>query len=143
MQMKKFLQNIPFLIVVIITASCNKSFLDRTPPDKLSTTVFWKNESDADLALTGLYNYLYSSSGGYATSQYQMVAWDNFSDDSYGQYNYGGGTTALTAGITPQSGDFVYAYYANNYQAIAAINSFLANVSKVLTGDKLKQYKGE
>ncbi|MEX6688201.1 RagB/SusD family nutrient uptake outer membrane protein [Danxiaibacter flavus] len=141
--MKKFFRYIPLVIVLIVTASCNKSFLDRTPPDKLATTTFWKTESDADLALTGLYNYMYASSGGYATSQFQVVAWDNFSDDSYGQYNYGGGTSALTAGITPQSGDFVYAYYANSYQAIAAINSFLANVGKVLSGDKLKQYKGE
>ncbi len=141
--MKKFFQYIPLIIVLIVTASCNKSFLDRNPPDKLATTTFWKTESDADLALTGLYNYMYASSGGYATSQFQVVAWDNFSDDSYGQYNYGGGASALAAGITPQSGDFVFAYYANSYQAIAAINSFQANVGKVLSGDKLKQYKGE
>ncbi len=142
--MKKYSINIiTSVAIAALLFSCRKGFLDRTPPSALSTTVFWKNESDADLALTGLYNYLYASSGGYATSQYTMVAWDNFSDDSYGQYNYGGGTTALTAGITPQSGDFVYAYYANCYQAIAAINSFLANVDKVLSGQKLEQYKAE
>jgi hypothetical protein len=117
--------------------------LDVSPPDKLSASIFWKSEADADLALTGLYNFLYAPSGGYATSQYQVFAWDNFSDDSYGQYNYGGGTSALSSGITPQSGDFVYAYYANNYKAIAAINSFLANVDKVLKGEKLSRYQGE
>src|SRR6188768_1523437 len=68
--------------------SCKKGLLDVAPPDRLSTAVFWQSESDADLALTGLYNYLYSSGGGYATSQFTMIAWDNFSDDSYGQYNY-------------------------------------------------------
>jgi hypothetical protein len=128
----------------LLFVSCKKDLLDLTPPDQLSTTVFWKTEADADLALTGLYNYLYSGNNtGYATSQYTIMAWDNFSDDSYGQYNYGGGTSALSSGITATSGDFVYAYYANNYQAIAAINSFLANVGKVLTGDKLSAYKGE
>jgi len=142
--MKKLFQYIPLLTGIILLApSCRKGFLDRNPPSSLSTTVFWKTESDADLALTGLYNYLYATGNNYATSQYIMPAWDNYSDDSYGQYNYGGGNTALTAGITPQSGDFVTAYYTNNYQAIAAINSFLANVDKVLTGDKLAQYKGE
>ena len=114
-------------ITGLLAVSCKKNFLDVTPPDALSTTIFWKTEADADLALAGLYNYLYASSGGYATSQYQVVAWDNFSDDAYGQYNYGGGTNALTAGITPQSGDFVLAYYTNNYQAIAGINSFPAS----------------
>lgn len=127
----------------MLLASCKKGLLDVAPPDRLSTNIFWKTEADADLALAGLYNYMYSGSGGYATSQYQVMAWDNYSDDSYGQYNYGGGTNALSSAITPSSGDFVFSYYNNNYRAIAAINSFLANVGKVLIGDKLAKYKGE
>jgi len=123
-------------------SSCS-DLLEVTPPDQLSTATFWTSETDADLALTGVYNYLYSDGGGYATSQYQVFAWDNFSDDSFGQYNYGGGTSALSSGITPQSGDFVANYYTNNYRAIAAINSFLANVDKVLTGEKLARYQSE
>jgi len=131
------------VICLLLALSCKKDLLDVTPPDKLSTTVFWKTEADADLALTGLYNYLYADGGGYSTSQYQVFAWDNFSDDSYTPYDYGGGRSALTSGITPQSGNYVYNYYLHNYQAIAAINSFLANVGKVLSGDKLARYKGE
>jgi hypothetical protein len=133
---------LPLATLTFSVTSCTDD-LDVSPPDKLSASIFWKSEADADLALTGLYNFLYAPSGGYATSQYQVFAWDNFSDDSYGQYNYGGGTSALSSGITPQSGDFVYAYYANNYKAIAAINSFLANVDKVLKGEKLSRYQGE
>ncbi|PSL46642.1 putative outer membrane starch-binding protein [Chitinophaga niastensis] len=143
--MKKYLQYI-ILTLCLATAmisGCNKDFLDVTPPDKLSTTIFWKTASDADLALTGLYNYLYADGGGYATSQFSVFAWDNFTDDSYGQYNYGGGLNALTSGITPQSGDFVSVYYSNSYKAIASINSFMANVGKVITGDQLTKYKGE
>lgn len=127
--------------IILLFNSCQK--LNLTPPDQLSTTVFWKTSSDADLALTGLYNYLYAGSGNYGSTQYSVFDWDGFSDDAYVQYNYGGGKTALTSGITPMSGDFVSAYYSNDYQAIAAINSFLANVSKVLTGDQLNAYKGE
>ena len=102
------------LIASVFLSSCKKDLLDVNPPDQLSTANFWKTEADADLALTGLYNFLYASSGGYATSQYTVMSWDNFSDDSYGQYNYGGGTSALTSGITPLSGDFVANYYTNN-----------------------------
>ena len=143
--MKNYKIAILFLSITfsLVLASCKKGLLDVAPPDQLSTTVFWQTEADADLALTGLYNYLYAGNSGYATSQYTIMAWDNYSDDSYGQYNYGGGTSALTSGITPNSGDFVYSYYYNNYRAIAAINAFLANVEKVLTGDKLATYKGE
>ncbi|MET7253720.1 RagB/SusD family nutrient uptake outer membrane protein [Dyadobacter fermentans] len=141
--MKNLQYKVLALITLILSAASCSDDLDVAPPDKLSTNIFWKSEADADLALTGLYSFLYASSGGYATSQYQVFAWDNFSDDSYGQYNYGGGTSALSSGITPQSGDFISAYYINNYKAIAAINSFLANVGKVLTGDKLNRYQGE
>ena len=131
------------LLAITVLPACNKDFLNVSPPDRVSSAVFWKTEADADLALTGLYNYLYAGGGGYATSQYQIFAWDNFTDDSYGQYNYGGGQNALASGITPQSGDYVVNYYTNCYRAIAAANTFLANVDKVLTGDKLARYKGE
>lgn len=137
----KFL--IPSLLTSCLLLSSCDNLLDVSPTDKLSTTIFWTSESDADLALTGLYNFLYASGGGYATSQYQVFAWDTFSDDAYGQYNYGGGNSALSSGITPQSGDYVLNYYTNNYKAIAGINTFLANVDKVLTGEKLAQYQGE
>lgn len=143
--MKQYQKYIVMLLCVaaLMLDACKKGFLDVTPPDKLSSNVFWKTEADADLALSGLYNHLYQSGGGYATSMYEIFAWDNFSDDSYGQYNYGGGQNALSSGITPQSGDFVSNYYANSYKAIAAANSFIANVDKVLTGSKLTRYKGE
>ncbi len=141
-QYRNYLIILPCVAALLLSA-CKKGLLDVMPPDKLASSVFWKTEADADLALTGLYNYLYQSGGGYATSMYEIFAWDNFSDDTYGQYNYGGGQTALSSGLTPQSGDYVYNYYANSYKAIAAANSFLANVEKVLSGDKLTRYKGE
>lgn len=142
--MKKYQQYVILILCVLIAISSGcKKVLDVTPPDKLASSFFWKNPEDADKALTGLYNYLYATGNGYATSQYSVFAWDNFTDDSYGQYNYGGGLNALTSGITPQSGDFVSAYYTNCYQAIAASNSFLANVGKVISGDQLTRYKGE
>lgn len=138
---------IKFTVVVLMVffclTSCKKGLLDVSPPDQLSTTVFWKTEKDADLALTGIYSYLYAGGGNWACSQYEIMGWDPYSGDIYTQHNYGGGLPATTSAITPNSGGYVYSYYANNYQAIAAINSFLTNVDKVLTGDKLKKYKAE
>jgi hypothetical protein len=143
--MKSIQIYIAIILIVggITLTSCDKGLLDVTPPSQLSTSIFWKTPKDADLALTGLYNYLYAGGGTYATGEYQPYVWDNFSDNSYGQYDYGGGTTALTAGLTPQSSGYPNTVYTNNYQAIAAINSFLANVGKVLSGDQLKAYKGQ
>ncbi|WP_143305693.1 RagB/SusD family nutrient uptake outer membrane protein [Chitinophaga vietnamensis] len=138
--MKRYISYMTMTVLMLAFAACKRGFLDVTPPASVSSQVFWKTPADADAALTGLYSYLYAGSGGYATSQFTVTSWDNFSDDSYGQYKYGGG---INVPITPQAGDFVYSYYANSYQAVAGINTFLANVGKVLSGDKLAQYQGE
>ncbi|MDN3547779.1 RagB/SusD family nutrient uptake outer membrane protein [Mucilaginibacter aquaedulcis] len=132
-----------FIAAVICLTSCKK--LDVTPPDKLSTTIFWKTPADADLALAGIYATLYAQSG--QISEYAPMWWENFSDNSYSQNNQGGAQQSLIAGLTPTIGGFPTdngnSLYINAYISIAASNSFLANVSKVLTGDKLNQYKGE
>jgi hypothetical protein len=133
--LKLLLAAAPFL------TSCKK--LDTAPPDKISSAIFWKSASDADLALTGIYNRFYSSSTEGYIPQYMPFWWDNYSDNSYTRHNIAGAQQALTAGITPNSNGFIASYYNNGYIAIAAANYFLANVQKVLTGDKLKQYKGE
>jgi hypothetical protein len=129
------------LAVSPFLTSCKK--LDIAPPDKISSAIFWKSESDADLALTGIYNKFYSSSTEGYIPQYMPFWWDNYSDNSYSRHNIAGAQQALTAGIVPNSTGFIRSYYSNGYIAIAAANYFLANVAKVLTGDKLKQYKGE
>ncbi|WP_152270284.1 RagB/SusD family nutrient uptake outer membrane protein [Agriterribacter humi] len=143
--MKKYQRNIFFtgIATLMLFASCTKGLLDVSPPDRLSTTIFWKSEADADLALTGLYNFLYAGGGNWANSQYEVMGWDTYTDDVFGKHNYGGGYDATSSGITPNTGAYVRSYYENNFKAIAAINSFLANVDKVLTGDKLTKYKGE
>ena len=137
--MKKKNLYIALAALIALASSCKK--LDVTPPANLSTTVFWKSPSDADLALTGLYNTLYASPGN--LDQYGMLWFDNFSDNSYSQNNLNNSQNALISGLTPTLGGFQSSTYQNAYIAIAATNSFLANVGKVLSGDKLKQYRGE
>lgn len=139
--MKKYI--IIFIAAVAGITSCKK--LDVTPPDKLSNLNFWKTPADADLALTGMYATLYARSGQIAT--YAPMWYENFSDDSYTQNNQAGAQQALVAGLTPSSGGFVgdgnNSLYINAYISIASTNTFLANVDKVLTGDKLTEYKAE
>src|SRR5580698_6484611 len=128
-----------FLAAVVCLASCKK--LDLNPTSQLSTTIFWKTPADADLALAGLYNTLYANNG--TVDQNAPYWWDCFSDNAYSQHSLGGSQNALIAGLTPTSGSYQLLYYQNGYIAIAACNSFLANVGKVLTGDSLNRYKGE
>lgn len=131
------------LIAAVFFTACKK--LDVTPPDKLSTGIFWKTPGDADLALTGLYSTLTTANG--QITAYAPMWWENFSDNSYSQNNQGGSQQSLIAGLTPTIGGFPtsndQSLYITSYKGIAAANSFLANVGKVLEGDKLNQYKGE
>lgn len=130
---------IPTLIIgALCVASCKK--LDLDPPGKLSTTIFWKTEADANLALTGLYGTLYATGDVYHNGPFW---WDNFSDNSYSQHNLGGGQDALISGLSPNSGNFASSVYSASYVAIAATNTFLANIGKAISGEKLKNYKGE
>lgn len=126
---------------LFMLAACKD--LNVSPTDKLPRTIFWKSEGDADFALTGLYNFLYMPGGNWSCSQYYVFAWDTYTDDAYSQHDYGGGRSAGSSGLTPNTKAYVESYYTNNYKAIAAANHFLANVDKVISGDKLKRYKGE
>ncbi|HWV32756.1 MAG TPA: hypothetical protein VN038_24005, partial [Dyadobacter sp.] len=98
--MKKYNKAILALLLLGITGSCKDNLLDVNPLESRSTTTFWKTEADAEYALAGLYNFLYAPGGGYSNSQFQIYAWDNFSDNTYSPDNYGGGRTALSSGIT-------------------------------------------
>jgi len=130
-----------FIIGISIASLAGCTKLNQTPPDQLSTTVFWKQASDADLALTGIYGTLYAGSGG--VDQYGPMWWDNFSDNSYSQHSLAGAQEALISGLTPTSNGFPNTTYSSSYKTISAINNFLPNVNKVLSGDQLKKYRGE
>ena len=52
---------IPFLLIAL--ASCNDDeFLDQSPPDKLTSSSFWRNAEDAESGLTAAYSELESRS---------------------------------------------------------------------------------
>jgi len=142
--MKKLI--IHLFAVSFLCVSCKKDTLDLNPPDKISSTNFWKSESDADLALAGAYSTFRTSPytwGDWTVETFQPYTFDGFSDDSFSQFNYGGSKSAGSSGLTPLSGLKVSEMYNSVYGSIASINFLLANVDKVLKGDKLANYKSE
>ncbi|MBO5250801.1 MAG: RagB/SusD family nutrient uptake outer membrane protein [Bacteroidaceae bacterium] len=46
------------LVSACAITSCNDSFLDRAPKDKLSDTSYWQNQDDAEKFANGIYRYL-------------------------------------------------------------------------------------
>ncbi len=120
------------VLLPVFFSILQKGLLDVSPPDRLSTAVFWKSEADADLALTGLYNFLYATGGNWACQQYEVMGWDNYTDDFFGKHDYGGGYNATSSGITPTQEPMYSVITTIIIGPLRLLIRFLANVDKVL-----------
>ena len=54
----KYIKSFTILILVILTLSCSEEFLDRKPISRISVNAFYEDESDIEIAVTGLYGTL-------------------------------------------------------------------------------------
>lgn len=131
------------LIMVVLSFSCKKDFLNRNPLDKISSETFWKNEADLRAALAGCYAILSprDNPGFGALAPH----YEGLSDNAYDNFPWEGGFTTLAQGIiTPNSGGAVATEYNLHYQQIAADNFLLDNIDKVPVDDAIKaKYKAE
>lgn len=124
--------------VLIVAGSCKKSYLERIPGDVITVPTFWKSESDAYMALYGVYNSLQSwklygygpGNDAMSPNAFQWAWWEGY------EKMVGNGT------ISSGDGGIVSDRWTSCYQGIGRANYFLANVDKVpmdqATIDKLK-----
>lgn len=109
-------------LIIIFNSSCVE--LDKNPLDQLSTGSFWKNESDANLALVGVYR----STGTDFWSSENAIAFDCATDNAYSK-NFDGWHDALSLKMTPNNGILTNVWNAG-YKKIAKCNNFLENIGK-------------
>jgi len=139
--MKKIL--IVLATVALLSSGCNKDFLDRNPLDQLSTSSFWKSQSDLDQALTACYAKL--KDGTYST---HLPIWDNITDNSYGQHtnDFYNTKEIVTGNINSSNGGFE-GTYNSAYSGIARANIFLENLKSAtisgLSDATKKTYEAE
>ena len=126
------------LLLLLLTA-CNKNYLNVSPQSQLSSTTFWRDSSDATLALVGVY------STWAAAHPYQIYFSDDWSDDAiptgfwHGYYYYTWGVGNISA-----TNADLDTYWAALYSVIRSANVFLANVDRCAMSATLKeQLKGE
>ncbi|AYB31959.1 RagB/SusD family nutrient uptake outer membrane protein [Chryseolinea soli] len=131
------------LLILISATSCDLDKLDVAPLDKLSSSGFWKTESDVQASLTANYAFLKNNSA--AVSLFFPAGWDALSDDGYNQYPWDGQLTEIsTSGPTPNTGGYVYNTYNICYQAIAAVNDLLYHVKDIpMEESNRNKYIGE
>lgn len=121
--------------------------MNLNPHDQLAEATFWATESDAELALTGIYDQLKTNEPWGVDNfinSFSLPALDALTDNAYSQHNRLGAKNAMASSLNSQTAGVVTGFYGIAYKQIAAVNYFLENVDKVEAGEeKKKQWKGE
>lgn len=128
------------LIVLMLTVglifSCSDDFFDKNPLDAVSDATFWQTDSDAELALVGVYHnggawqgenfwtprsLLHLDLMAGLGSEKELIP-DRFTDGS------------LTAAYWA-----VESYWDNGFQKVVACNNFLSNIDNVEMDEEKRQ----
>ena len=118
-----------------LLTGCEKDFLDKQPLDQLSTASFWKTESDANLALTGVYYLEGEESKTAAKQQYDLWNQDAYlrlfeatTDNGFEKDN---NVTDINNGTLISTYGPVNSLWQTSYVKIAKCNNFLDNIDAV------------
>ncbi|GAA3576004.1 RagB/SusD family nutrient uptake outer membrane protein [Snuella lapsa] len=133
------------MAVLTLTACAD---IDLNPHDQLSEGTFWQAETDAELALTGMYDQLKAGEPWGQNSflnSFSLPALDAATDNAYTQHNRLGLRTAYQTAINSQTGGIVTDFYNIAYKQIASSNYFLENVDNIegVDATKMNRWKGE
>lgn len=130
-----------FLVILLLAQTgCQKDWLDEQPLAQLSEASAWKTESDATLALTGLYQG--SSVGENAYTNF-LLCLSSATDDS--GYKHGS-TASIYSGyfLYPGETQIVLGRWRKAYTSIYRCNYFLGNIDRVtMDAAKKSQYIAE
>ncbi|WP_215222743.1 RagB/SusD family nutrient uptake outer membrane protein [Echinicola shivajiensis] len=141
----KIINGLSLAVLLFSVWACKE--MDLNPHDQLAEGTFWKTESDAQLALTGIYDQLKTNepwgSDNFLNS-FSLPALDALTDNAYTQHNRLGAKNAMATALNSQTSGVVTGFYGIAYKQIGAVNYFLENVDNVeAAAQKINQWKGE
>lgn len=117
------------LLLTIIIGGCKKAFFDKQPLDAISDATFWKSESDAMLALAGVYG---TGGAGWRGEDFwtprAMLYLDLMADNGSEKELI---PDKVTDGTNFSDYWLMGAYWGNTYQRIQSCNNFLSNVGGI------------
>lgn len=146
--MKSLNKNIILMLLsaLMLTSSCEDSFLQKDSLTENSGNTFWKTPDDALMALTACYdalqsNYLYNS------DQFSLgpLYFECISDNG-GHFNWSGWMPGydIAMGIHNPSSWIIGDYWKHSYEVISRCNVLIANIEKIDMDATLKAtYKAE
>jgi len=136
------------LLTVLMTSSCKK-ILEQSPLDQFDSATFWTSESNAMLALTGLYKgsipVNVTNAIGVDWWAYSGLLMTEFATDN--QYDRRGDNSTfnkLSNGTLTADNALMSQYWGASYSRIAKCNDFLSNIDKVpMDAQEVKRMKAE
>jgi len=140
---------IPFLLMAVV--SCNDDeFLDQSPPDKLTSSSFWRNAEDAESGLTAAYSELESRSNFWDGWQEGRPVVEYFRSDyalpGPDATNYGHWMSMFNFTYT-NGHTFVDVIWKTNYKGLNFANQVITKVgemtSEQISDAEKKQIIGE
>jgi hypothetical protein len=123
---------IVLILGIVVFAGCKKNFLERSSLVTISQDNFWRNASDAQLGVNGIFDVLQTDvlySGGTGNSS-GLPLYDNFTDNSFNGYKYQGPGEYVEGRTTPTTAYFSASWNAN-FQGIARANEAIYNIEKM------------
>lgn len=137
--MKKIILSSIAAVALLCATSCS-DFLDRSPQDSLSPSTFWQSESDAYLALTGVYNGLNNIYHDGHWTENNCVMMDALSDNMFDYFSWEGYSVMTTGNITSTNNGVAGSFFSFN--DIRTCNEYLEKTAN-LAFDNKKQYEAE
>lgn len=136
--MKNILTATLLLAIMLISFSCNKDFLEKTPISALTTSNFYKKAADAEAGLAGAYSFGQSE---FYIWDFEIIG-DIQSDNCYAGGNSGDVQNIDNFKLTPTNGN-VTRDWAYIYRVIASTNAVLDNVPNITDPALNEQRKNE
>jgi len=118
------------IAVLIVNASCKKSFLEQEPPNSIAVDDNFQNENDIALAINGVYQALRS---GNAVGEGAGTWTDDRSDDvnSTDNQSNNGEPFQFTAFAIAPSNTYLYSHWVALYSPISRANLVLSQIDKI------------
>jgi hypothetical protein len=123
------------LIIVIsffALGGCSKNFTEKQSLTQIASDNFWKSESDAQLAINGIYDALQDRAlySGNLNAAAGLTMYDCFGDNLYNNYKWEGPGNYMIGIATPTL-EMFGSVWSSSYKGIARANAAIENIEKM------------
>ena len=118
------------ILTVIVFSNCREDYLEKSSLTSIAENNFWQSESDAFLALNGIYSTLQSKAlyGGNLNGGQGIPGYDGLSDNAFNAWKWEGPGKHMEGTMDP-SHWWYEGIWTSSYQGISRVNSVVQNVN--------------